>query len=315
MGIPGRFGAVVTAMVTPFDDDGRLHVDTAVRLARWLADNRSDGLVVAGTTGEAPVLSDSEKRELWRAVAEAVTIPVIAGSGSNDTLHSMELTRAASDAGVAGVLAVTPYYSRPSQAGIAAHFAAVARATSLPVLAYDIPSRTGRKLAHDTILGLARDLPNLVGVKDAAGDVAGSARLLAEVPDGFDLYSGDDSLTLALCAVGASGVVGVATHWAGRLHGEMLAAFAKGDVDEARRINAVLLDSYSYETGDAAPNPVPAKAMMRVLGLPVGQCRLPMGPAPAGLEERAREVLANLGDAAPVPTASSPVAQGSPEPG
>ena len=299
MALPGRFGAVVTAMVSPFTHEGRVDLDAAASLARWLADNGSEALVVAGTTGEAPVLSDGEKLDLWQATTQAVTIPVIAGSGSNDTRHSVELTRAAEQSGVAAILAVTPYYSRPSQTGIDAHFRAVASATSLPVLLYDIPSRTGRKVAHDTIVRLATDVSNVVGVKDAAGDPAGSARLLAEVGDGFDLYSGDDSLTLPLCAIGASGVIGVATHWSGRLHGDMLAAFAKGDVDEARRINASLLESFAYETSDAAPNPLPAKAMMRVLGLPVGQCRLPMGPAPEGLEERARQVLANLGEAAP----------------
>ncbi|HSH60245.1 MAG TPA: 4-hydroxy-tetrahydrodipicolinate synthase [Acidimicrobiales bacterium] len=301
MSVPGRFGAVVTAMVTPFDGDGALDLDAAATVARWLADNGSDGLVVAGTTGEGAVLSDDEKRELWAVTAEAVTIPVIAGAGSNDTRHSVELTRDAERSGVAGVLAVTPYYNRPSQAGIEAHFRAVAESTSLPVLLYDIPSRTGRKVAHETLLRLAREVPNVVGVKDAAGDVAGSARLVAEAPDGFDLYSGDDGLTLGLCAIGAAGVIGVAANWTGRLHGEMLAAFAKGDVDEARRTNASLLESYSYETSETAPNPVPAKAMMRVLGLPVGECRLPMGPAPDGLEDRVRLVLANLGDLAPAP--------------
>lgn len=299
MALPGRFGAVVTAMVTPFDHDGELDLDAAAALARWLADNGSEALVVAGTTGESPVLSNAEKLELWEATAQAVTIPVIAGSGSNDTRHSVELTFAAEQSGVAGILAVTPYYNRPSQAGIEAHFRAVAQATSLPVLVYDIPGRTGRKVAHDTIVRLAADVSNIVGVKDAAGDVAGSARLLAEVGGGFELYSGDDSLTLALCAVGAGGVIGVATHWSGRLHADMLAALAKGDLDEARRVNASLLASFAYETGDAAPNPIPAKAMMRALGLPVGQCRLPMGPEPDGLEERARQVLADLGEAAP----------------
>lgn len=287
-------------MVTPFDGEGRLDLDAVRVLARWLADNGSDGLVVSGTTGEGPVLSDDEKRGLWRAAAEAVSIPVVAGAGSNDTAHSVEQARAAEDAGVAGILAVTPYYNRPAQSGIEAHFRAVAGATSLPVLVYDIPVRTGRKVAHDTMLRLAREVPNVVGVKDAAGDVAGSARLLAEAPDGFDLYSGDDSLTLALAAVGGGGVISVASHWSGTLHGRMLAAFAKGDVDEARRANTRLMESFSFETGEAAPNPIPAKAMMRVLGLPVGQCRLPIGPAPVGLEDGARQVLANLGDAAPV---------------
>lgn len=299
-GPPGRFGAVLTAMVTPFDAEGRLDLDAVGVVARWLVDNGSDGLVVAGTTGEAPVLTDAEKRDLWRAACEAVTVPVVAGAGTNDTAHSVELARAAEEAGAAGVLAVTPYYSRPSQAGIEAHFRAVAGATHLPVMIYDIPVRTGRKVAHHTFLRLARDVPNLVAVKDASGDPAGSARLLAEAPEGFELYSGEDALTLALLAVGACGVVGVASHWSGNLHGRMIAAFAKGDVDEARRINASLLASFAFETGDDAPNPIPAKAMLRVLGLPVGQCRLPLGPAPHGVEERARQVLDDLGDAAPV---------------
>lgn len=304
-GAPARFGAVLTAMVTPFDENGRLDLDAAASLARWLVDNGSEGLVVAGTTGEAPVLTDAEKRDLWRAVVEAVSVPVIAGAGTNDTAHSVETAKAAEQAGVTGLLAVTPYYNRPSQAGIEAHFRAFAGATPLPVIVYDIPVRTGRKIAHDTLVRLARDVPNLVGVKDASGDPAGSARLLAEAPDDFELYSGDDGLTLPLLAIGAVGLIGVATHWTGSLHREMVSAFAKGDVGEARRINSRLLASFAFETGDDAPNPVPAKAMMRVLGLPVGECRLPMGLAPAGLEDRARSVLVGLGADAPTPVTVS----------
>ena len=290
-----RFGAVVTAMVTPFDAEGALDLDAAVALARWLVDHGSDGLVVTGTTGEGPVLTDDERTDLWRAVTEAVTVPVVAGSGSNDTAHSIELTRRAAGCGVAGALVVTPYYNRPPQAGIEAHFRAVAEATDLPVMIYDIPVRTGRKVSHDVLLRLARDVPQIVAVKDAAGDPAGTARLIAEAPGGFEVYSGDDGLTLPLLAVGAVGVVGVATHWAGPQFGEMITSFTKGDVERARRVNEQLLESYAFETGDAAPNPIPAKAMMRVLGLAVGQCRLPMGPAPEGLEERARQVLDRLG--------------------
>ena len=290
-----RFGAVVTAMVTPFSEGGGLDLDAAADLARWLADHGSDGLVVAGTTGEGPVLTDDEKVDLWRAVSGAVTIPVVAGTGSNDTTHSVELTRRAADCGVAGALVVTPYYNRPSQSGIEAHFRAVAAASDLPVLVYDIPVRTGRKVSHDVLVRLAREVPQVVGVKDAAGDVAGTARLLAETPEGFEVYSGDDGLTLALLSVGAVGVIGVATHWAGPLFAEMIASFAKGDVARARAVNAQLLASYAFETGDAAPNPIPAKVMMRVLGQRVGECRLPMGPAPVGLEDRARQVLAALG--------------------
>lgn len=281
-------------MVTPFDDGGALDLDAAADLARWLADHGSDGLVVAGTTGEGSTLTDDEKLDLWRAVAEAVTIPVIANTGSNDTAHSVHLTRQAAGLGAAGVLAVTPYYNRPSQAGLEAHFRAVAGATELPVLLYDIPVRSGRKVGHDVLVRLAHDVANMAGVKDAAADVAATARLLAAVPERFEIYSGNDDHTLALLALGAVGVVGVATHWVGLEMAEMIAAVAKGDLVHARDINGRLLESYLFETGDAAPNPIPAKAMMRALGLAVGECRLPMGPAPAGLEDRAKEVYASL---------------------
>ena len=298
-----RFGAVVTAMVTPFDVEGALDVDGAAALARWLADHGSDGLVVSGTTGEGSVLTDDEKLDLWRAVSEAVTIPVVAGAGSNDTAHSVTLASQAAGVGAAGVLAVTPYYNRPSQAGIEAHFRAVAAATTLPVMIYDIPVRTGRKVSHDVLVRLATDVPNVAGVKDAASDVAASARLVAATPNSFELYSGNDDLTLALLAAGAVGVVSVATHWVGPQMSEMIAAFAKGDTMRAREVNATLFESYAFETSDTAPNPIPAKAMMRVLGLPVGECRLPMGPAPAGVEDQARRILAGL---APSPSGSHP---------
>lgn len=289
-----RFGAVVTAMVTPFDDRGGLDLDAAATLARWLADHGSDGLVVAGTTGEGSTLSDDEKLDLWRAVAEAVTIPVIANTGSNDTAHSVHLTGQAAACGAAGVLAVTPYYNRPAQTGLEAHFRAVAAATELPVMLYDIPVRSGRKISHDVLVRLAHDVPNMAGVKDAAADVAATARLIAAVPDRFEIYSGNDDHTLPLLALGAVGVVGVATHWIGLEMAEMIAAALKGDLVTAREVNGRLLESYLFETGDAAPNPIPAKAMMRSLGLPVGECRLPMGPAPEGLEARARQVYAAL---------------------
>jgi 4-hydroxy-tetrahydrodipicolinate synthase len=285
-------------MATPFDDDGRLDLDGAITLARWLADHGSDGLVVAGTTGESPVLSESELRDLWHAVAGAVTIPVVAGSSTADTAHSVALTKIAAEAGVAGILAVTPYYSRPPQAGLAAHFRAVASASNLPVLIYDIPIRTGRKVTHDTLLTLAREVPTIVGVKDASADPAGSARLVADAPDGFDVYSGDDSLTLPLLAVGEVGVISVAAHWAGEEMNEMISAYFKGDVDLARRINGRLLESYQFESSELAPNPIPTKTMLRVLGLPGGQCRLPLGPAPDGLDDRARQVLSRLHGAA-----------------
>jgi 4-hydroxy-tetrahydrodipicolinate synthase len=289
-----RFGSVLTAMVTPFDDDLGVDYDAAVHLARWLADHGSTGLVLAGTTGESPTLTDDEKLELFRTVAEAVTVPVLAGTGSADTRHTVELTRAASAAGVAGVLVVCPYYSRPSQAGLEAHFRAVAEATRLPLMIYDIPVRTGRKVATDTLLTLAHDVPNVVAVKDAGGSVTESAKLLAAAPDDFELYSGDDALTLPLLSVGAVGVVGVATHWAGEEMTAMVDAFTGGDVAGACALNRRLLPSFAFETGESAPNPLPAKAMMRLLGHEVGWCRPPLGPEPDDLEARARKVLSDL---------------------
>jgi 4-hydroxy-tetrahydrodipicolinate synthase len=301
----GRFGGLVTAMVTPFDDAGELDLDGAAALARWLTEHGSDGLVVAGTTGEGPVLSDAELADLWRAVAEAVTVPVLAGTGTADTRHSIELTQLAGQAGVDGVLVVTPYYSRPSQAGLDAHFRAVAGATALPVLLYDIPVRCGRKIAHDTMVGLAREVPNIVGVKDAAGDVVAASRLVAELGDSFEVYCGDDALTMALVSVGAVGLVSVASHWAGPELAEMIGALAKGDLVTAQAVNQRLLESYAFESSDACPNPLPTKAACRVLGLPAGQCRLPLGPAPVSLDDRARAVIGALGRHLPGPSSTS----------
>ena len=290
----GRFGAVVTAMVTPFDGDGRVDLDGATALARHLADHGSDALVVTGTTGEGPTLTDAERIDLWSAVSGAVTVPVIAGSGTNDTAHSVELTRAATAAGAAAILAVTPYYNRPSQSGIEAHFAAVAAATTLPVMLYDIPIRSGRKIELETMLRLTRSFSNIVGVKDASGNPARTARLVAEAGAGFDCYSGDDPLTLPLLAIGAVGVVSVASHWIGEELGEMVRRFVDGDVEGARELNAALLEAVAFQSGDEAPNPLPAKAVLGLLGLPAGGCRLPMGPAPEWLEPAASSMLASL---------------------
>lgn len=289
-----RFGRVITAMVTPFNRDQSLNLDGARRLAKWLQDNGNDGLVVAGTTGESPVLTDDERLSLFEAVISAVSIPVIAGTGTNDTAHSIHLTKEATALGAAGILAVTPYYNRPSQAGIEAHMRAVCGATSLPVVIYDIPVRTGRKISTPLLLKLAREVKNAVALKDAAGNPAESAVLMSQAPEGFELYSGDDNLTLPFMSIGGCGVIGVATHWCAEDHQEMFAKWEAGDVAGARKVNARLLESFAFETGDENPNPLPSKVMMNVLGLDVGEARLPMGPPPAGLEERARKVLDNL---------------------
>jgi 4-hydroxy-tetrahydrodipicolinate synthase len=291
---PRHWGAVLTAMVTPFDVQGRVDLDAAQRLARWLAGRGHDGLVLAATTGEASTLSDQERCDLIRAVAEAVTIPVIAGTGSNDTRHSIELTRQARGLGAAGVIVVAPYYSRPPQAGIEAHFRAVAAATDLPVMIYDVPLRTGRRVAHEVLLRLFREVPNIVAFKDATGDPPAAAALIAGAGEHFDLYSGDDAFTLPLLAVGAVGLVGTTTHWTSPLFAHMIAAFQRGDVARARATNACLLDSYGYVNSDASVFPMSIKAMLRTLGQEAGECRLPLPPTPAHMHEAARAVWARL---------------------
>ncbi|MDP2291612.1 MAG: 4-hydroxy-tetrahydrodipicolinate synthase, partial [Actinomycetota bacterium] len=244
-----RFGRVLSAMITPFDEHGALDLDEARRLARHLQAEGHDGLVIAGTTGEAPVLTDDEKLSLFAGVIEAVTIPVIAGTGTNDTAHSVHLTKEATALGAAGILALCPYYNRPSQAGIAAHIRAMAECTPLPQMIYDIPVRTGRKISTATLLELFRDVPNIVALKDAAGNPAETAVLIARAPDGVEVYSGDDAMTLPLLAAGIVGVVGVATHWTAPDHQEMFDLWEKGDTDGARLVNARMLESFAFETG------------------------------------------------------------------
>ena len=289
-----RFGRVLTAMATPFAPDGSLDAKAAGELARWLVDHGNEGLVVAGTTGESPVLSDEERIELFRAVRAAVDVPLVAGTTTNDTAHSVELTRAAAEVGVDAVLGDTPYYHKPPQSGLVAHFEAVGGASDLRVMLYDVPGRTGRKIATDTILGLARDVPTIVALKDAGGDPAETGRLIAAAPSGFEVYSGDEPLTLAFLAYGAVGVVGVASHWTASLQADMFFAFEAGDTAGARAVNARLLPSYTYMNSETCVFSQAVKVMMTELGVPIGDCRLPLGPAPDGTAEAARAVARDL---------------------
>lgn len=295
---PRHWGRVMSAMVTPFDARGRLDLDAAQQLARWLVAHGNDGLVVGATTGEATSLSDAERLDLVAAVARSVTVPVLAGTGSNDTAHSAELTRLAKSAGAAGVLVVAPYYARPPQAGIEAHFRAVAAATDLPVMLYDVPLRTGRRISEAVLLRLLRDVPNVVALKDATGDPPAAAALVAQAGDRLDLYSGDDAMTLPLLAVGAVGVVGTTTHWTAPQFQQMIEAHASGAVERARAINARLIPSFRYVNSDESVYAMSVKAMLRTLGLPVGECRLPLPPAPPDVEPAARRVWAALQETA-----------------
>jgi 4-hydroxy-tetrahydrodipicolinate synthase len=288
-------------MVTPFDESGALDVGAAVDLARWLAAHGSDGLVLSGSTGESSVLTDEEKVALWQAVADAVTIPVLAGTGSNDTEHSIKMTKLATTTGVDGVLVVTPYYNRPSQAGLYEHFRVVAEAAGdLPTVLYDVPVRTGRRIDPSTLVRLAHDVPNIVGLKDAAGDPAGTAHLAPQLPSTFEIYCGDDNLTLPLLAVGAIGLISVAAHWIGPQFKAVVEAFLAGDLAAAIAGNAQLLEAIDFQGGEDSPNPLPAKAMCRAMGLAVGQCRLPMGRATPELDAQAAKILASVG----LPTAT-----------
>lgn len=286
-------GRMITAMATPFAPDGSLDLDGAVKLASHLADHGSDGIVLAGTTGESPTLTEPEKKELFSAVVPAVRgrAAVIAGSGTYSTAESIELSKMAAGCGVDGLLVVTPYYSRPPQAGLEAHFRAIAAATDLPVMLYDVPPRTARKIEHDTFVRLA-DVPNIVGVKDAAGDPTGTARLVADLPD-WTIWSGDDALTLPMLAVGASGVVSVAGHLAGNRISEMIAAHDKGQIDVAAQIHrdlTPLVDALFCTT-----SPIPLKAALAMVGLPGGPLRLPLVEATDEEKSKIRAALEKLG--------------------
>lgn len=281
-------------MVTPFSQDGSVNFDVARDVAKYLVANGTDAIVVAGSTGEGGSLSDEEKLDLFRCVAEAVTVPVIAGTTSGDTARSVALTAQASATGVAGILATTPAYSRPSQGGIVAHLGAAAEATSLPVMIYDIPSRTGRKIAATSTIALAQSHANIVALKDASGDLPGAAHVKHALGSKFDLYSGDDALVLPFLSIGAVGVVSVASHWAGPEFSTMIAAFFRGDHAKAQELNERLAASCVFEGTETYPNPLPSKAAMAVLGLAVGSCRLPLGPGDEELMKQATTIVNSL---------------------
>jgi 4-hydroxy-tetrahydrodipicolinate synthase len=288
------FGRLITAMATPFDRSGALDLNRACDLAVHLVANGSDGLVLAGSTGESPTLTFEEKRDLFKAVTEAVgaRADVIAGTGTYDTRETIHLSQMAAEQGVAGLLVVTPYYSRPPQTGLVAHFKEVAKNTDLPIILYDIPSRTGRKIEHATLLELAQ-VPNIVGVKDAAGDLAGTARLAAEKPHDFTIWSGDDAVTLPMLSLGAHGVISVASHIAGARIQELLAAHAKGDTEQAAAVNASLVPL--FDVLFITSNPIPLKAALEMIGQPVGDPRLPLVPATEAERSKVRAVLQQLG--------------------
>lgn len=270
------FAPLMTAMATPMDPQGGLDVAGVQTLATHLADHGSGGLVVAGTTGESPTLTHDEMLTLYRTVVETVgdRAQVIAGVGKNDTAATIELAKEATAAGVDGVMVVNPYYNKPSQRGLMAHFTAVAHATDLPVLLYNIPGRTSVETAPETLLRLAESVPNIAGVKDAVGDLEKTAWLAARKPDGFDIYSGDDANTLPMLAIGGAGLVSIAAHLVGDQLAEMISVFER-DPARARQIHLELLP---LTTGllSIDVNPVPLKAALNLAGLPGGPVRPPL---------------------------------------
>lgn len=288
------FGRVLTAMVTAFAADGSVDLEGTAQVAEHLAATGHDGVVVSGTTGESPVLSTSEAGEVLRAVVEAVgdRLTVVAGVGTNNTAHSVELAEQAEKVGAQGLLLVTPYYSKPSQDGVAAHFTTVADATSLPVMLYDIPGRAGVAIAESTYARVAAH-ERIVAVKDAVGDLARGVRVMAET--GLAFYSGDDVLNLGWLTHGASGVVSVVGHVAGREYAAMVAAVERGDLSEALAIYRRLAPVVDAIMGHA-PGAVMAKASMQVLGvLPGRTMRLPLVPAGDDLVAFLRSALLTSG--------------------
>ncbi|KYD20376.1 4-hydroxy-tetrahydrodipicolinate synthase [Geobacillus stearothermophilus] len=287
-----QFGNVVTAMVTPFDRKGNLDLAKTTELVNYLLDNGTDALVVAGTTGESPTLTTEEKVALFRHVVSVVNgrVPVIAGTGTNNTRASIELTKRAEEAGVDAVMLVAPYYNKPNQEGLYQHFKAIAESTLLPVMLYNVPGRTSVNLAPETVIRLAA-IPNIVAVKEAGGNLEAMAEIIERTPDDFQLYSGDDSLTLPVLAIGGAGVVSVASHIIGNEMQQMIRAFQAGDHQAAAALHRKWLPLMKGLF--AAPSPVPVKTALQLRGLDVGSVRLPLVP----LTEQERNELSRLLDA------------------
>ncbi|HQA49239.1 MAG TPA: 4-hydroxy-tetrahydrodipicolinate synthase [Syntrophomonadaceae bacterium] len=280
---------LITAMITPFDDRLQVNYAKAAEVAEHLVQNGTEGIVVAGTTGESPVLSDEEKLRLFATVKEQVgsRVSVWAGTGSNNTQHSIELSREAEKLGVDGVLLVGPYYNKPSQEGLYQHFRAIAEAINIPAMVYNIPSRTSSNILPETMARLAQ-IDNIVALKESSGDMNQVSQLAYLLPEGMKVYSGDDSLTLPMMALGAYGVVSVASHLVGKDIQRMITAFNNGDTREATRIHLALFPIFKGLF--ITTNPVPLKEAMNILGMEVGGLRLPLTRA----SQQEHEFIGNM---------------------
>ncbi len=287
------FGHVLTAMVTPFHKDLTVNFSQARKLARYLVESGSDGLVVAGTTGESPTLSKEEKVELCRAVVEEVggKAVVLAGTGGNSTTESIELTQAAQKVGVDGVMLVAPYYNKPSQEGLFQHFRAIAESTGLPILLYNIPGRTSVNMQPRTVARLAQ-IENIVAIKEAGGSMDQVSELRRLLPDRFEIYSGDDSLTLPILSIGGKGIVSVVSHLVGIRMKEMVNAFISGNITLATEIHLELFPLFKGIF--VTTNPVPVKAALNMRGWQVGVPRLPLVEATPAEKESIQRIMESL---------------------
>ncbi|MBT2730229.1 4-hydroxy-tetrahydrodipicolinate synthase [Bacillus sp. ISL-75] len=272
-----NFGQVLTAMVTPFDQNGEVDFNATRTLVDYLIENGTDGIVVAGTTGESPTLTTEEKVALFKFVVDAVNgrVPVIAGTGSNNTRASISLTKLAEQTGVDGIMLVAPYYNKPSQEGMYQHFKAIAESTPLPIMLYNIPGRSVVNLSVETIVRLSQ-IQNIVALKEASGNLDAMAEIISQAPSDFTLYSGDDGLALPVLAIGGAGVVSVASHVIGNEIQEMINHFKNGNVQDAASAHRRLLPI--MKALFAAPNPAPVKAALNMNGVNVGGLRLPLLP-------------------------------------
>lgn len=290
------FGRLLTAMVTPFNADGSVNYEKAADLAEWLIDNGSDGLVVAGSTGEAATMSAEEKLELFRVVVNRINkrVPVIAGTGSNNTADSVKMTKMAEAMGVDGALIVGPYYNKPTQEGFYQHFVAVAQSTGLPIIVYNVPGRTASNISPAIVARLAADFGNIVAIKEAAGNVAQVAELYSVLPEEFTIYSGDDGLILPFMSVGATGLISVLSNIGGGILQDVMQAYEDGRVREAAKLNArmvPLANAMFIET-----NPIPVKAAVTlVTGIDAGQPRLPLTPMEPANKAKMVAVLQEYG--------------------
>lgn len=291
------WGRVITAMATPFDAEGRIDPAGVARLVDHLFTHGSESLVVSGTTGESPVLSAAEKLRLFELVRESARGrgAVLAGVGSYDTAESVKLAREAAALGVDGLLLVTPYYNKPSQEGLYRHFRAVAEATPLPVMLYNVPPRTSVNLEARTTLRLAADAPNVVAVKEASSNLVQATEILSDAPEGFRVYSGEDPLVLPLMAIGAYGVVSVSAHLVGPDLQAMIAAHLRGDIAEAARLHAKMMPIVRALFQPTTPSPVPLKAALELMGVPVGAPRLPLVQATDAERATVRKAMQDYG--------------------